>query len=113
MQILSEFLSCPDKGEAFPFSGCVVTLSLIQSTTGICDHVFFVLGSWVRRILRLHLTEDSPDGKLGPICGQNERLFRIRHAQASWRDEVCLELLERTLAFFSPEKLNVFLQQRT
>ena len=77
MQILSEFHSCPDKGEAFPFSGRVVTLSLIQSRTGICDHVFFVPGSWVRSIFRLHLAEDSNDGKLGPICGQNERLLQI------------------------------------
>ena len=110
MQIWSEFLSCPDKGEVFPFSGCLVTLSLIQSTAGICDHVFFFLGSWIRRIFRLHLTEDSPGGKVGPIGGQNERLFRIQHAQASWRDEVWFELLERTLAFLSPEELNVLLQ---
>ena len=79
----------------------------------MCDHVFFVLGSWVRRILRLHLAEDSTDGKLGPICCQNERLFQIRHAHTSWRDEVCLELLIRTLAFLSPEEPCVRLQQRT
>ena len=113
VQILCEFLSCPNKGETFPFSGRVVTLSLIQSTAGVCDHVFFVLGSWVRRIFRLPLAEHSTDGKLGPICGQNEWLFRIRHTQTSWSDEVGFELLKRTLAFLSPERLKVLLQQRS
>ena len=58
-------------------------------------------GSWVRRFFRQHLVDNSTDSKLGPICGQNERLFRIQHAQASWRDEVCLELLKHTLGLAS------------